>query len=205
MIAADFARTRERPWAEVLEFAESLPPRSVVLDLGCGGGRHASVLSDWGHQVFGLDASAKLVAIARHRAPGATIVQGDLCALPFRDGTFSAAIAVAAIHHLPSEAERAGALREMGRILADGGRAFLTVWAFEQPRFEQTLIAQRARPTSSFGDVWVPWRAGGREVQRFYHLFVDEELPHLVLDSGLCVERYFRSGENYVVVAERRG
>ncbi|OGS51186.1 MAG: hypothetical protein A3K65_05670 [Euryarchaeota archaeon RBG_16_68_12] len=198
-IAEDFSRTRERPWSEVLEFAESLPPRSPVLDLGCGNGRHAGVLSDWGHRIVGLDASGRLLGIARQRAPHASFVRGDLCALPFREGTFAAAIAVASIHHLPSEAERLAALREMARVLRDGGRALVTVWSLEQPRFDHLVKTREAR------DVWVPWRAGGKEVPRFYHLFADGELRDLVLKSGLRVERYFRSGENYAAVAERHG
>ncbi len=89
------------------------------------------------------------------------------------------------------------AVQEIARILRPGGRALVTAWAAEQPRFERAL--------GSNGDTWVPWRAGGKEVLRFYHLFADNELPELVLRSGLRVERYFRSGENYAVVAERHG
>ena len=66
-----------------------------------------------------------------------------------------------------------------------------------KPRFDD-LVETRAGP-----DAWVPWRAGGREVPRFYHLFADGELRDLVLRAGLRVERYFRTKENYAAVAER--
>ncbi len=198
-IAPEFALTRDRPWPEVVEFIDSLSPWSLVLDAGCGNGRHAEPLTEKGHRVVGLDASSRLLSIARHRVPGGAFLQGDLCALPFRDGTFTAAIAVASIHHLPSEVERIAAMREISRVLRPGARAFVTVWALEQPRFDHLVKIREAR------DVWVPWRAGGKEVQRFYHLFADGELRDLVLRSGLRVERYFRSGENYAAVAERHG
>jgi tRNA (uracil-5-)-methyltransferase TRM9 len=199
-IADEFDRTRERPWPEAAEFIDSLPPRSAVVDLGCGNGRHAEYLAEKGHRVVGLDASGRLLAIARHRVPRAAFIRGDLCALPFRDRAFTAAIAVASIHHLPSEAERIDAMREIARVLRPGGRAFVTAWALEQPRFHERL-KDRTDP----GDAWVPWRAGGKEVPRFYHLFADGELRDLILKSGLSVEKYFRSGENYAAVAERHG
>ncbi len=196
-IAVEFDRTRERPWPEVLDFGRSLPKRSLVLDLGCGNGRHAAVLAEEGHRVVGLDASARLLGIARHRVAGVTFARGDLCRLPFLGARFAGAVAVASVHHLPSEAERVLAVQEITRVLRPGGRAFVTAWAAEQPRFERILGGDR--------DVWVPWRADGREVLRFYHLFADNELSQLALEAGLRVERYFRSGDNYVVVAERLG
>src|SRR5947199_223524 len=65
---------------------------------------------------------------------------------------------------------------------------------------------REAHPAGSGpGDVWVPWRAGGKEVLRFYHLFADGELPRLAADAGLRVGKYFRSGDNYMAVVERRG
>ncbi len=203
-IAVEFDRTRDRPWPEVLDFGWSLPPRSLVLDLGCGNGRHAAVLAEEGHRVVGLDASGRLLGIARHRVAGVTFVQGDLCRLPFLRARFAAAMAVASIHHLPSDAERTMAVQEIARVLRPGGWALVTAWAAEQPRFERIVEARRARGEPP-GDVWVPWRRGGREVPRFYHLFVDNELSQLVLKSGLRVERYFRTGDNYAVVAERHG
>jgi SAM-dependent methyltransferase len=202
-IAVEYDRSRDRPWPEVVDFAESLPTRSLVADLGCGSGRHAKVLAGEGHKVVGLDASARLLEIARRKLPEAAFVQGDLCGLPFPDSRFPAAVAVASIHHLPSESERIAAMREIARVLRPGGTALVTVWALEQ------IPETKGRETGPAGedprDVWVPWRAGGSEVLRFYHLFAERELADLVLAAGLRLGKYFRSGDNYVAVAERHG
>ena len=194
---------RGKAWPEVVEFAKALPPRSHVADLGCGNGRHALVLADAGHQVVALDASVRLLEIAREHVPQATFVRGDVCALPFQNETFSAALAVASIHHLPSEGERLQALREVSRVLEPGAPFLVTVWALEH---DATASPQETRPAGPDpGDVWIPWRAGGREVMRFYHLFADGELTRLVRAAGLHLGKYFRSGDNYVAIAERHG
>lgn len=43
----------------------------VVVDLGCGSGILASIVSDAGYRVTGMDLSDAMVAIARKRAPQA--------------------------------------------------------------------------------------------------------------------------------------
>ena len=198
----EYDRTRQRPWPEAVEFAASLPRHTLVADLGCGGGRHAKVLLKSGHRVVGLDASRRLLSITRAKLP-AVVVLGDLCQLPFRDARFPAAICAASIHHLPSEAERLLAMQEIRRVLRPGGRALVTVWALTLERPSEGRETRPAGPDPR--DVWVPWRAGGPEVLRFYHLFEDNELSDLILRAGLDVAKYFRSGDNYVAVAERHG
>ena len=202
-IATDYDRLRRRPWPEVLEFAESLSSRTLIADLGCGSGRHAKVLVEGDHDVVGLDASPRLLSIARRKLPRAAFVLGDLCALPFRDASFPALIAVAAIHHLPSESERVTAMREIARVLRPTGRALITAWSLDDSDIGTEHDAHSAGLGP--GDVWVPWRAGGKEVLRFYHLFAEGELPRLAGAAGLHVGKYFRSADNYVVVVGRRG
>ena len=204
-IAPSFDETRADPWPEVVAFAGSLPSESTVIDLGCGNGRHAQVLLESRHRAVAFDASRGLLDYARRRARKADIVLGDLCALPFGSASFDAAIAIASLHHLPTAADRFAALREIARILRRGGRALLMVWAVEQPRFQEAMALPKNRSGPGSGDVWVPWQARAKHVDRFYHLFADGELPRLAIDAGLRVERYFRSGDNYAVVAERDG
>ncbi len=72
-----------------LEHAHLLPPphmRHLVMDLGCGAGRHAMELAKRGHAVIGLDWSAVLLREAmRQRGAEAwpQLVRGDLSRLPF--------------------------------------------------------------------------------------------------------------------------
>src|SRR5438128_2036844 len=77
---------RHRPRAAALD-GRALPSRPRA-DLGCGPGGY---LGDLGEPVVGMDAARAMLALARSRAPGAWLVQGDLEALPFRDGSLGAA------------------------------------------------------------------------------------------------------------------
>ncbi|MER7543412.1 class I SAM-dependent methyltransferase [Spirillospora sp. NPDC127506] len=87
---------------------------SLVLDIGCGeGALNAALPRPSPIRLVGLDASADLL----RDHPG-TRVRGDALRLPFRDGTFDAAVAVNMLHHLDDPGR---ALREARRVLAPGG------------------------------------------------------------------------------------
>jgi ubiquinone/menaquinone biosynthesis C-methylase UbiE len=80
---------RERPgWTDAVRALEQavaeLPP-ARTLDVACGTGFLTRHLAG---EVVGLDQSARMLDIARERAPHAQFVQGDATALPFEDGSF---------------------------------------------------------------------------------------------------------------------
>lgn len=56
-----------------------LKPKSQVLDLGCGTGEPiGQYFADSGFQVTGIDASTKMLAIAKKRCPKITFIQADM-------------------------------------------------------------------------------------------------------------------------------
>jgi SAM-dependent methyltransferase len=211
-IAASYADARREPWPEVVAFIESLPGRTRILDLGCGHGRHLAPLASCGRRATGLDASRELLAIGRDRAssagPGVRSdwVQGDAVGLPFRDAVFDACIAIAVLHHLPSDADRLAAVREVHRVLGPGGRACLGVWDFEGPRFDAIREDRLDLPPEVRGDVEMPWPLpDGRAVPRYYHLFQEGELEALIIEAGLHGETFFRASGNRYALARRHG
>ncbi len=56
----------------------------------------------------------------------------DALHLPYRDGCADAAVCIAVLHHMSTDARRLQLLREVRRVLRHGGRALVTVWALEQ-------------------------------------------------------------------------
>jgi SAM-dependent methyltransferase len=77
---------------------------ALVLDLGCGTGRHAVLAPTRGYTVIGLDDSHEALLLASEwlNAEGlsARLIEGSMfAALPVADGTLNAVIAVQSIHH----------------------------------------------------------------------------------------------------------
>jgi SAM-dependent methyltransferase len=76
-------------------------------------------LRDLGHQVVGVDVAPTLVAAAQAADPDGRYVEADVAALPFDDAAADLAIAFMSLMDMD---DMAGAVREIGRVLAPGGR-----------------------------------------------------------------------------------
>ncbi|MFW6317586.1 MAG: class I SAM-dependent methyltransferase, partial [Halorubrum sp.] len=118
--AAD--RNEDGRGREVLSlFLDRLPESERVLDAGCGQG--TPVLRDLraSATATGLDISRTQLRLAAERVPDATLAQGDMTRLPFRDGAFDAVTAYHSLIHVPSEQHQA-VVDEFARVLGSGGR-----------------------------------------------------------------------------------
>lgn len=103
------------PW--VRRFAP-LVPAGEVLDLACGGGRHARLFAALGHPVLAVDRDP--AALAATAAPGIVTLQADLevddAPWPFEDGRF-AGIVVTNYLHRPLLAQLCASLAPGGVLL----------------------------------------------------------------------------------------
>lgn len=111
-------------------------PGIRVLDLGCGAGRHAFEAYRRGAHVVALDLGRDDLSTTRdwlgamaaggEAGPGgsATVVRGDLLALPFADASFDRVIAAEVLEHIPRDEP---AMAELARVLRPGGLAAVTV------------------------------------------------------------------------------
>ncbi len=105
-------------------FAAILKDRGRVCDVGCGPGHVGRYLADRGVDVFGLDLSPGMVALARDLNPGMRFEQGDMLALHLPDGALAGIVAFYSLIHLERVAA-ARALAEMARVLIPGGALLL--------------------------------------------------------------------------------
>lgn len=194
-IADHFARTRHHAWPEIEAFlGDSSPATGVGLDIGCGNGRHARVLSDHLDRVVGVDLSRSLLEIARaETAAGVTLVQGAAGRLPVESDTVSVGLYVATLHHLPDRERRRASLRELNRVLAPDGRALVSAWSSAHDRFDGR--------DGGF-DTTIDWTLpGGETVPRFYHIYGPEEFERDLGAGGLALERTeISSGNCYAAV-----
>jgi SAM-dependent methyltransferase len=118
-----------------VDFAQfPVEPGERVLDMGCGGGRHAFALYRRGAHVVALDLDAAelkdvagmFAAIAPEVPEGATAqaVRGSAYELPFADASFDKIIAAEVLEHLPEDTR---AMAELARVLKPGGSIAVTV------------------------------------------------------------------------------
>ena len=112
-----------------------------VLDVACGTGNAALLARRAGAIVTGLDASPRLLEVARERVPRAEFVHGDAARLPFEDGRFDAAVSVfGLIFARPGEAAAA----EIARVVRPGGRVAITTWPPRGPMFAAVALMRQA-------------------------------------------------------------
>ncbi len=123
MLTVDFDRLR-------------LEPGRRLLDMGCGGGRHAFAALKRGAVVIALDYSEGELKEVRNtvaamadagEVPAGTAwgaVNGDALALPFDDASFDAVVGSEVLEHIGDDE---GAIAELARVLRPGGRMAVTV------------------------------------------------------------------------------
>jgi len=118
-------------------------PDKTVLDLCCGQGALTAELTTTGARVFGLDFSPAMLRLAAAAAPDARLLRGDAATMPFDDGVFDAVLCNFGLAHLPDQPR---GLREIRRVLKDGGRFGMTGWSAPDvsPAFAVFLAAVTA-------------------------------------------------------------
>ena len=124
--------------AEELVRAAEIGPNDKVLDVGCGTGvvaRAAAARTQVDAQVTGADVNAPMLAAAAGFAKNAGFpeidwVECDAADMPFADETFDVTLCQQGLQFMP---DRAGALREMARVMKPGGRLALSVWKERSP------------------------------------------------------------------------
>lgn len=114
---------RLRRCVEILSALEDLKvSRPRILDLGCGEGWFAGVLSGIG-PTTGIDLSEQAVAEAQERYPSVTFLAGNLFSLDLPTAAFDVVVSQEVIEHV---ADQVGYLEICHRVLVDGGSLFLT-------------------------------------------------------------------------------
>src|ERR1022692_3312524 len=82
------------------KFAQLIPPRGRVCDMGCGPGHVARYLAGLGLDPLGVDISESMVAVARRLNPRLQFQQGDMLRLQFADESFAGIAAFYSLIHI---------------------------------------------------------------------------------------------------------
>jgi SAM-dependent methyltransferase len=154
LVAAQYAderalAARRRVWNEFADgpngddvtfeaVVETAPRR--LLEVGCGwGGMAERIARGTDADVTALDASARMVELARSRGVRAFVASAD--ALPFRDASSDTVLANAMLYHVP-DLDRG--LDEIARVLTDQGYLIATTFGADNLREVWELVGDPA-------------------------------------------------------------
>ncbi|HEY5659228.1 MAG TPA: methyltransferase domain-containing protein [Gaiellaceae bacterium] len=169
------------PWARDLVDRARIRRCERVLDVGCGTGvvaRVAAARVGRSGRVVGLDLNSGMLEVARAAAPELEWVEGSALALPFDDGEFGVVVCQLGLQFFE---DRLGALREMRRVVADGGRAVASV--FTSIERNPAALALSDALDRHFGD-------GASHAKRSEHSLASaEELRRLCTAAGFSSTR----------------
>lgn len=158
-LAETYAARRSSDGREVAvldNFLDCLPESARVLDAGCGQGTPVLRRLAEAATGIGVDFSREQLRLARETVPAASLVQGDMTALPLRAGAFDGVTAFNSLIHVPL-AEHRTVVDEFARVLRPGGRVLLS----EAPEeFERTNADWLD------GGVEMTWHMAGMEATR---------------------------------------
>ena len=133
--ALDFAYLFEsfaRPAYEAVFSRLRIQTGMKLLDVACGSGYAAMMAAERGLDVAGIDASERLIEIARARVPAGDFRVGDMRALPFETDSFDVVSSFTGI--FPGWEQ---AMDEAVRVMRPGGLFGMTGWG--TPRKRQHL------------------------------------------------------------------
>jgi len=148
-----------------------------VADLGCGPGYATAHLRGLGLDVFGVDLSPEMIALARGAHPGARFELGSMTALDLPDRALSGALCRYSLIHTPP-ADLPAVLAEVHRVLAPGGHLLLGYLPADeaateaQPYDHRVTAAYRWPPAQLAG---LASRAGFVEVAQLVRAPTEEE------------------------------
>jgi SAM-dependent methyltransferase len=150
----DNLRARQRLWQEqhppfdivswVLDVAGLRSTTAArVLDVGCGNGAYLANMRARGVDAVGCDLSLGMLAAA---APHPKLVNADVTALPCASSAFDVVLAPHMLYHVP---DREAAVRELRRVLRQGGRCIVVTNGNDHLRSLRVLVESAVRASTS--------------------------------------------------------
>ena len=142
-----------------------------ILDLGCGTGRHTTLLLKEGFEVYGCDSSESALAITEDMLKEAHFECCDMTSLSYSNDLFDGVLCNHVLQH-GRLADIRIAISEMRRVLRKGGVIFLVVVSINHPKY---LTGEEIEPGTKVNtdaiDGHIP-----------HHFFTEAEMMELFAD-----------------------
>jgi methionine biosynthesis protein MetW len=171
-----------RQFSQYGAIANQIPPKSKILDLGCGDGNVTQLFLEKG-EVIGVDISKE--ALKKAASLGIKTKLYDLNKLPlsFGDESFDIVILTDTLEHF---IDPLNMLKESLRILANGGRVIITV-----PNFAR--LSNRLRMLWGDPVDILHWEKYGDGKEHF-HWFTKGKIEHFLKLAGFKKIRFIPTG-----------
>jgi SAM-dependent methyltransferase len=174
--------------------ALGLAPKSRVIDVACGAGRHARALGALGHAVVGIDLSRDLLAAAKD----VVRVRADMRSLPFA-GSFDGATSFFTSFGYFDDAGNAAATRSVAAALRPGGMflldflnavavsAHLVPESSEEREGRKYHVKRRIEEGRVVKDVRIEEEGLTLSYSESVRLYLHHDLVNLLKSAGLSV------------------
>ena len=201
-ISDNFNITRKYNWDEFDNFKkyilESKNKKIKILDVGCGNGRLIKFLDELNinYEYFGIDNSISQIKNAIKNfdnKKNIKFLEADILNIPFNNNEFDYIFCIATFHHLPSNENKNNALREMRRVLKEGGIIFMTNWNLFQKKYIASTIKYLKHD-------FIPWKNNDGKVlaNRHYYAFTKKELENIFIKNNFeILENNFSENKNF--------
>ena len=131
-ISNEFSETRAYVWKCVKEFTSIINYKSDVLEIGCGNGKNMIyILNNIDCNMIGVDTCQNFVNMCKEN--NLEVYNNSILNLNFSDNSFDFVLCIAMFHHLLTVEDQHNAMKEILRIMKQGGFCKITCWSTEQP------------------------------------------------------------------------
>ncbi len=215
-MADSFSTTRRRIQPGVAYLLDTIWEWQYWLDIGCGNGTLAQALlmKFRNGRYIGCDFSAVMIKEAQKKVASLSssgesrfdFLQLDINhsdwqnQIPHLDWDVISLFAV--LHHIPAADKRKRICQQIRKLLPEGKKFLISVWQIQNsPRLMARVqgwetIGLRKEQIEE-GDILMDWRseisASQKPALRYVHIFQEEELDDLAIQSGFRIDSTFYS------------
>ena len=203
---------KESTLQEVDFIEKFLKPKTKILDLACGWGRHAIELGARGYEVTALDLNPFYLNVgkkeSKRRGISINWIKGDMRRLPFKKNTFDTVLILSnSFGYFEKEEDHQKVINEVRRVLKFQGQLILDVMYLESffYHFKPEVKVQFNRDhylfiRNSFDFLKSRWRVEEvdfrhskkpKKVRYSIRLFSIGELNHLCKNANLTVKKLY--------------